>query len=309
MKVKELFEMWLEKYVKVSVKIRTYNQYKYVINRFIISVIGELFLSDVTNILLQDYICKLTNTVNNITNKLISSNTIYSVVRVLKSGFKLALELDLILKDPSTKLKLPAKTEKEVSALTREEQKRLENYCLSSSKSNYIGIVLCLYTGIRLGELLALTWDDINLKNKLLVINKTLYSAKVDGKYLTIIDTPKTKKSNRVIPLPDKLIKLLKNYKSRTISKYFISTRSKKTIDPRSYQRTFKLILKKCNIKPYNFHSLRHTFATRALELGMDMKTLSDLLGHSDISITLNRYAHSMFENKVKLMNKIATLL
>lgn len=309
MKVKELFEMWLEKYVKPSVKIRSYNKYESVVKGYIIPIIGEVELNDCKCVVMQDYICKLLNTKCIKTNKPLAINTIHGIVQVLKQGFKLALELELISKDPTLKIKLPPVNEKEVLALTREEQKMIEDFCLSNHKTNYLGIIISLYTGIRLGELLALTWDDIDFDKKLMLIRKTSYSAKIEGKYVIVIDKPKTKKSNRIIPLPDKLINLLIIHKNNSTSDFIISTRNNTIVEVRSYQRTFDSILSKCNIQHYNYHCLRHTFATRALELGMDIKTLSEILGHTNVSITLNRYAHSLLDYKIQEMNKVISLL
>ena len=147
------------------------------------------------------------------------------------------------------------------------------------------------------------------INNKLLHIKKTSYTSKVNGKNTIIIDKPKTKKSNRIIPIPDKLLVLLQIQKRASSSNYIITTKQNKMVETRSYQRTFESILSKCGIKHYNFHCLRHTFATRALELGMDIKTLSEILGHTNVAITLNRYAHSLLEYKIQEMNKIGTLL
>ena len=309
MKVKELFELWLEKYIKPTVKIRTYNKYESVVKGYIIPLIGEVKLMECNCAVVQDYVCKLLGMNCIKSNTPLATNTIYGIVQVLKQGFKLALELELIIKDPTLKVKLPPATEKEVLALTREEQKSIENYCLSNPKSNYIGIIISLYTGIRLGELLALTWDNIDFDKKLMIIKKTSYSAKIEGKYVIVVDKPKTKKSNRIIPLPDKLINLLIAHKNNSKSDYLISTRNNTIVEVRSYQRTFDSILSKCHIKHYNYHCLRHTFATRALELGMDIKTLSEILGHTNVSITLNRYAHSLLDYKIQEMNKVGILL
>mgnify|MGYP003413088245 CR=1 FL=1 len=130
-----------------------------------------------------------------------------------------------------------------------------------------------------------------------------------DEKTRAILTEPKTKKSNRIIPLPDKLLNLLQLSKNKSNSDYILSTKTNNMVDIRSYQRTFESILNKCGIKHYNFHCLRHTFATRALELGMDIKTLSEILGHTNVAITLNRYAHSLLEYKILEMNKISSLL
>ena len=224
---------------------------------------------------------------------------------VLKQALKLAITLEFVDKEYCSNLKMPSSEEKEISVFTKKEQQVIESFCLNHKKRNYIGIVICLYTGIRLGELLALTWEDINFNSNLLTINKTSYSAKVDGKTQIIVDKPKTKKSNRVIPLPNQLVKLLKIIKKESNSKYVITTRNSGMVGNRSYQRTFKFILKKVNVPYRNFHSLRHTFATNAIELGMDVKTLAEILGHTNAMITLNRYSHSLLNYKIEMMNKL----
>ena len=157
--------------------------------------------------------------------------------------------------------------------------------------------------------MLALTWDDINFNTKLLEINKNVCKLKIDGKYTFHLDTPKTKSSYRVIPIPKQLITHLKKIKKESTSNYIITTKNNGMVDTRSYQKTFERILKKLNIKYRNFHSLRHTFATRALELGMDVKSLSEILGHKNAMITLNRYTHSLLSYKIEMMNKLGKKL
>ena len=309
MKVKELFDIWLNKYCKLSLKIRSFNKYESFINLHINPILGEYEIADITSDILQEFILNKLKEGNIKTKGALSANTVFGITSVIKQAFKFALIQDLIIKDPTISLKLPQATEKEVEALSREEQKIIEEYCLKSNKNNYLGIIICLYTGIRLGELLALTWDEIDFENKLLYVKKTSYTSKVNGKNTIVIDKPKTKKSNRIIPIPDKLLKLLEIQKTSSTSNYIITTKLNKIVETRSYQRTFDSILRKCNIKHYNFHCLRHTFATRALELGMDIKTLSEILGHTNVAITLNRYAHSLLDYKIQEMNKIGTLL
>ncbi len=309
MKLKELLNLWLSKYAKLNLKVRSYYGYENIIRLHINPVLGKYDIQFITPIILQDYVLEKLKSGNLITHKPLASNTIYSIVSILKQSFNLAVSLNLISKSPIHIIKLPAANEKEVHALTLEEQKIVEEYCLKSNRSNYIGIIICLYTGIRLGELLALTWQDIDLNNKYLYIKKTCYTIKKNGINTIVVDTPKTKKSNRLIPIPDKLAELLKLYKMNSKSKYIIHTNKNQMVETRSYQRTFKSVLRKCKIKYYNFHCLRHTFATRALELGMDIKTISEILGHTNVSITLNRYAHSLLEHKIKEMNKVNQIM
>ena len=297
-KLKELLELWLERYMKHTIKIRTYNRYKSICELHLIKDLGEYELDELKPNVLQDFLLKKID-------DHYSTNTIKGIVSVLKQTLRLAITLEFVDKEYCSNLKMPSSEEKEISVFTKKEQQVIESFCLNHKKRNYIGIVICLYTGIRLGELLALTWDDIDFNSNLLTINKTSYSAKVDGKTQIIVDKPKTKKSNRVIPLPNQLVKLLKIIKKESNSKYVITTRNSGIVGNRSYQRTFKFILKKVNVPYRNFHSLRHTFATNAIELGMDVKTLAEILGHTNAMITLNRYSHSLLNYKIEMMNKL----
>lgn len=284
--------------MKHTIKIRTYNRYKSICELHLIKDLGEYELDELKPNVLQDFLLKKID-------DHYSTNTIKGIVSVLKQALRLAITLEFVDKEYCSNLKMPSSEEKEISVFTKKEQQVIESFCLNHKKRNYIGIVICLYTGIRLGELLALTWDDIDFNSNLLTINKTSYSAKVDGKTQIIVDKPKTKKSNRVIPLPNQLVKLLKIIKKESNSKYVITTRNSGIVGNRSYQRTFKFILKKVNVPYRNFHSLRHTFATNAIELGMDVKTLAEILGHTNAMITLNRYSQSLLNYKIEMMNKL----
>lgn len=308
MKLNIWLDTWLNKYQKTTIKLRTYLKYDYIINKHINPILGEYELEDLKGEILQDFMLHKLNKGNLINNKQLSSNTVISIISLLKHALKEAVFLKISKVEYTNHIKMPTATEKEITAFNKREQKKLENYCFNS-KRNYIGIIICLYTGIRLGELLALNWDDIDFNKKILKINKTVYTVKQNEKSQPYIDKPKTKHSNRVIPLSKQLLIILKKHKKESTSKYIISTNKGTIVQNRSYQKTFQSILKKCNIPYKNFHSLRHTFATRALELGMDIKTLSELLGHKNSMITLNRYSHSLLEHKFEYINKMGKLL
>ncbi len=308
MKLKEWLNTWLNKYQKITIKLRTYLKYTDIINKHINPILGEYELEALTCDVLQRFVLYKLTYGNLITNDKLSDNSVIAIISLLKQSLKKAVFLGVARIEYTSQIKMPNIKEKEVSAFNMFEQQKLESYCLNS-KPNYIGIIICLYTGIRLGELLALTWEDIDFDKKILRINKTVYTITRNGRNEAYIDKPKTKQSNRMIPLPKQLISVLKRNKRKSTSSYIITTKNGGIVQNRSYQKSFKCILKKCNITYKSFHSLRHTFATRVLELGMDIKTLSEILGHKNSMITLNRYSHSLLEHKFDFMNKIGKLL
>ena len=160
------------------------------------------------------------------------------------------------------------------------------------------------------GELLALEWSDIDFQKGIISVSKSCHDGKDDnGQFARITDTPKTETSEREIPFPKQLIPYLRNLKKDSNSVYVIASDSDKLISVRAYQRSFELFLKRLHIPHKGFHSLRHTFATRALECGMDVKTLSEILGHKNANVTLNRYVHSLMEHKREMMNRLGKLL
>lgn len=304
MKLKDLFNIWLNKYAKLTIKLRTFITYQNIIEKHLIPILGEQDLETLNSSIIQEFILLKLEKGNLNNGKSLSYNSVNSIISVLKQSLKLAYELELLPKDLTSKIKLPKLTEKKIEIFNSSEQQRLENYCLRK-KANYIGIVLCLYTGIRIGELLALTWDDLNFEQKLLSINKNVCTIKLNNKHITHLDKPKTKSSIRIIPIPKQLIMYLKRIKKKSNSKYIITTRNNKMVSIRSYQRTYAQILTRLNLPYHNYHSLRHSFATRALEMGMDVRSLSEILGHKNVAITLNRYSHSLLEHKIEMMNKL----
>lgn len=308
MKYKDWLNEWLNHYVKTSNKQRTFERYRQTANVHIIPILGDYELTELHPIVLQRFISDLLVNGNKRTGKGLSPNFVKSVISVLQNSLKTAHILGLTSEYTADKIKRPKIVEKQVECFSVAEQKKIEQYVLGSKKPKLKGIILCLYTGLRIGELLALTWDDIDFQKGQLAVTKTCHDGNVNGKHCIIVDTPKTETSYRYIPLSKPLLAILKDLKKESKSDYVVSDKG----DPvfvRSYQRTFELLLIRLAIPHKGFHALRHTFATRALECGMDVKTLSEILGHKNATITLNRYAHSLWEHKLEMMNKLGKLL
>ena len=295
---------WLENYIRLSVKVRTYERYRLIIENHIKDKLGSMELDALTPLVLQPFITELLQRGNKMTGKGLSANTVNAVISVIQSSLKTAHLLELTKEYTADKIKRPKLKEKPVECFTFAEQKHIEQAVLNGKKDKLYGIILCLYSGLRIGELMALQWSDIDLAKGMLTVSKSCH----DGKGGIIIDEPKTVTSRRVIPLPKQLLSILKLWKKRSNSHFVVSSNGK-PVSVRSYQRSFELLLKKLKIPHKGFHSLRHTFATRAIECGMDVKTLSEILGHKNPTVTLNRYAHSLMEHKKEMMDRLGKLL
>jgi len=315
---------WLEVYAKPKVKQSTYVSYDTYINKHIIPEIGKIKLVDLRVDMLQQFFNKKA-TMGRLDGKGgLSEKTLRNLYTMLSTALKQAYENSLINKNLAELVKLPKVMRTEMRVLSLSEQQKLIEALKTSEERYKIGILICLSTGIRIGELCGLQWQDINEITHVLSIRRTLNRLptidKTKGKTELVIDTPKSQKSVRDIPLPAFLIDELNIYKQlREEEKaaaadiydkrgFILCNEIGAPVEPRMMQDVFKRVLKVAGIEDANFHALRHTFATRAVEMGMDIKTLSELLGHADVSTTLNKYAHSMDEQKRKAMNLMAGL-
>jgi len=292
---------WLSTCVKPIVKVRTFEKYDAIVRRQIAPRLGQRELSELSPSVLQRFTAELT--------EIYSPNTVTGVIAVVRNSLLRAQKTGMVEREFSSSIQRPRTREKKIECFSVAEQKIIEKYVIFAGKPKLYGVILCLYTGMRIGELLALQWSDVDLKRGYISVNKTCRDSYENGEYAKVTDTPKTAKSTRVIPVPKQLLPYLKKLKKCGISGYVICDKNGKTVPVRSYQRTFELMLKGLKIPHRGFHALRHTFATRAIECGMDVKTLSEILGHKDSSITLNRYAHSLAEHKAAMMNKVGKLL
>ena len=309
MKYRDWLEIWLKNYAEPTVKRRTYERYLQLARKHIAERIGEKELWEITPLELQQFITELLRNGNLITGRGLSANTVNGIVTVLKGSLKAAYILSEIPEPVADRIKRPKPREKAVTCFSRNEQKKIEQAVLSGKKEKMIGVVLCLYTGLRIGELLALKWSDIDFRKSVIFVNKTCYDSRTsDGCFCRIIDDPKTLSSYRTVPVPTSILRLLETYRKPKQTGCVITAEGE-PLSVRSYQRSFELLLKRLHIRHRGFHSLRHTFATRALECGMDIKTLAEILGHKNPTITLTRYTHSMTAHKRQMMNRLGELL
>lgn len=303
MKYTDWLDIWLEDYVRTSHKPRTYARYEQIKRTHLDRGLGGRDLSELTPQVLQKYVTDLIRCGNSKTGDGLSANTVYAVISVIQNSLRTAHLLGYAGEYSAQTLIRPKPRERKVECFTVAEQKQIEKAVLESGKPKLFGILLCLYTGLRVGELIALRWEDIDLEKGLLTVSHSCHD--VSGGIL--FDEPKTDSSRRVIPLPKQLLPSLKAKKKNSDSSFVVSCNGNAVL-VRSYQRSFELLLKKLNLPHRGFHSLRHTFATRALECGMDVRTLSEILGHKNPTVTLNRYAHSLLEHKRDMMNRVGNM-
>ena len=301
MKFTKWLNDWLEYYVRPFAKQRTFIKYQMQVEKYILPEIGDVDTNELSADVIQKFSARLTQSG-------LASNTINNILSTLNLSLKRAAMLGLLKNRFSDAIVRPKPREKQVESFTKREQYILERYAMWNKRDNLFGIVLSLYTGLRVGELLALKWSDIDFAKKRITVNKCCRDEWENGKYIKIIETAKTQASERVIPFPKQLLPKLRELKKRSKCQYVIPGKSEYGAQMRSYQRTFECLLKTLNLPHRGIHALRHTFATRALEVGMDVKTLSEIMGHSDPTVTLKRYAHSMFEHKSEMMNKLGKL-
>lgn len=307
MKVKEWLFMWVENYVQPTAKERTCLRYSEVVKHHLIPHIGKLEMAEVTPLVLQQMVTGLTAHGNLRTGGALSANTVNVIITVIQSAIRVAYQLGYIPEYTADRVRRPRAAEKGIECFTLKEQKKIEAAVLADRRPKMLGIVLCLYTGLRIGELLALTWSDVDFSKGELTVSKSCHDSRKDGKYCRLTEAPKTPTSRRIVPIPRQLLPLLREQKKKSSSAFVVGEDKVQSV--RSYQYSFTLLLRRLEIPHRGFHALRHTFATRALECGMDVKTLSEILGHKNPTVTLNRYVHSLMPHKHEMMNRLGKML
>ena len=288
--------IWYRNYVQPYKKISTTQKYRDVLKKHVIPILGYVPVKALNGEIIQRFVCKL--------NETYSSGTVNTVIAVLLKSLNDARINGVISAGDMPAFHRPQKVLRRVECFNSKEQRSIEKYILESKKKRLFGIIICFYTGLRIGELLALEWSDVDLENGRLNVNKSChYGRDINGVYKRIVEAPKTESSDRVVPIPRELTKYFKMMDTGDCLN--VVSHNGKPVPTRTYQAAFTSILKKLGIENRCFHSIRHTFATRALESGMDVRTLSELMGHKNPSVTLSRYAHSLIEHKTLMMEKL----
>ena len=294
----EVANEWLA-FKSLSVKASTYARYKAALDIHVLPFLGDCETKEITSTHISTFANeKLENGRLDKTGGLAAS-TVCGLLTIIKSILDFALKTGKI-KSP-IRIPYPKHRCRKVRVLSKEEQIQLESCWTKGANIHKLGMLLCLYTGIRIGELCALHWQDISIEQGMITICRTLQRVKdfsgSKNKTMIKVGTPKSQSSIRNIPIPKFLLSIIQEH-STDKHGYFLASKKHGYTEPRTMQNYFARITKQLNISEANFHALRHTFATRCIEAGVDIKSLSEMLGHSCVNITLNRYVHSSFEQK-----------
>ncbi len=285
---------------KQYVKKSTYAAYSLLLFNHLLPEFGEA--KEITEKAIQDFVLRKLDA--GLGQKSIKDILIVlkMIIRFgVKSGYWQHLEMDI---------KFPTEREKQsIEVLNKADQRKLMDFTKSNFTFMNLGIYMCLSSGMRIGEICALTWQDIDMESSVINIRKTIQRIYLveNGESHTevIIDTPKSKNSIREIPMTSELIKIIKPLKKIVNPNFFVLSNDSNPVEPRTYRNYYTKIIDELNLPHLKFHGLRHSFATRCIESGCDYKTVSVLLGHSNISTTLNLYVHPNMEQKKRCIEQM----
>ncbi len=301
--IKEIADAWkIEKrpYVKQS----TYAAYMLILENHIKPFFGKS--SDLNEKKVQAFVLKKLDAG-------LSAKTIKDILIVLKMVMKFGVKNEW-MNYYEWDIKYPTvQSNKEIEVLTVQNHKKILNFIHDNFTFKNLGIYICLSTGLRIGEVCALKWSDIDLNTGTIAVQRTIeriYVLEAENKHTKlIINTPKTKNSFREIPMSKELLAIVKPLKKIVNDDFYVLTNESEPTEPRTYRNYYTKLMKKLDMPHLKFHGLRHSFATRCIESNCDYKTVSVILGHSNISTTLNLYVHPNMEQKKKCINKMLKFL
>ena len=318
-------DRWLEHYARPTVKLSTYCSYELYIRAHIKPALGREYLRELTVDDLQDFFNERGQNGNLKGDGGLSAKTLTNMRNMLHLAFAQAVQNGLLPNNPVEGVRLPRAEKKEMRVLDREEQEKLIAAARSAEEPAAFGIVFDLFTGIRIGELCGLRWENVQLDEQTFRVCETRnrlpnHDDDIDASTsVRTLPTTKTDNSRRTVYLLDELYRDLVEYKAAqdalaeelpgyNAGGYVFCQPNGQPYEPRTYQDLFKRCVKRAGIRDANFHSLRHTFATRSLEQGMDVVTLSRLLGHANPSITMDKYGHALEDHKRSSIQRLGKL-
>ena len=302
-KFSKIVALWKED-KKQYVKRSTFAAYTLLIENHILPTFGEMALVEEQDV--QTFVFRKLN-------EGLSHKTIKDILIVLKMILRFGAK-NQMTEYRQIDIKFPTERDKHsIDILNRSHQKQIMEYIRLHFTFKNLGIYICLSAGMRIGEICALTWDDLDVENGIIHVRKTIqriYVIEEHRKYTEVIlDTPKTKNSIREIPMTKNLLKMIRPIKKIVNGNFYVLTNEPKPTEPRTYRNYYKQFMQSLGLPLMKFHSLRHSFATRCIESKCDYKTVSVLLGHSNISTTLNLYVHPNLEQKKRCMEQMSRLL
>ena len=302
-KFSKIVALWRED-KKQYVKRSTFAAYTLLIENHILPSFGEMALVEEQDV--QTFVFRKLN-------EGLSHKTIKDILIVLKMILRFGAK-NQMTEYRQIDIKFPTERDKHsIDILNRSHQKQIMEYIRLHFTFKNLGIYICLSAGMRIGEICALTWDDLDVENGIIHVRKTIqriYVIEEHRKYTEVIlDTPKTKNSIREIPMTKNLLKMIRPIKKIVNGNFYVLTNEPKPTEPRTYRNYYKQFMQSLGLPLMKFHGLRHSFATRCIESKCDYKTVSVLLGHSNISTTLNLYVHPNLEQKKRCMEQMSRLL
>lgn len=295
--VAQLMKQWLA-HIRPSVKPATYQKYESLTFNHILPELGEKELAGIRRAEV-DLFARIQRENGRVRGGPLCEKTVNDILVVLGLAFEFAEE-EHSLSLP--RVRLMKEEKKEARVLSCEEREKLIHFLLDDMDNFKFCVLLALYTGLRIGELSALRWEDIS--DGCVCVSRTMQRLKNEsGGSCIVIGTPKSESSKRTIPLPSFMLPYIEKF--RRPGEYVLQTQRRQYAEPRCIQFRFGALMRQCGLQNVTFHTLRHTFATQCIEAGFDVKTLSEILGHTDVKTTLNRYVHSSLSLKQRNMEKL----
>jgi len=291
----------MEEIVRSDIKQSTYAYYNGLLQNHILPHLGTRKLNSLAGKEIQSFI-------DHLSGQGLGPGAVHGVFGLLNRFLKRAVQKGVLLVNPCVEVTLPKKTRPKHKALTAPEQKKLEQAALEDPQG--IPVISALYTGMRIGEICALQWEDVDLEMGIIHVRRTaqrIACPNGNRKTKIVFGTPKSEKSDRLIPLPGQIHTILSDLKERSENEYVVAGKGR-FAEPRVIRHRYYQILRKAGIRHIHFHALRHTFATRCMELRFDVTTLSRLLGHSSVKMTLDIYTDSLLEHKILSMHMLDKL-